>query len=849
MGFRKQLTLWIFFMLPALVYGQLPKSGLYFYTLDRNIDERTFLILNNNEPYKLSPQDEFTLDFDFFLRNTDKGIKFGYIFRIISNSETNFDFIINNESNAFLIIKNQDFPLKDKLPVEQWNHVSISFKKKQNSVSLRLNDKIIDCPYDLKDVKDLYISFGACKFKNFQTSDVAPMILKDAKVFHNGKEWHRWVLDKHGENIVYDLLKNKPAIVRNPYWIMDNHIFWKKAASFQSLAFPQFTFDSANDIVYVLDSLKLVSYSLSSGTERQLKSAPNVQGKFYNQLMFDPVSFRLMCYNMENEAIYYYNFATNIWKGYESSDKEPAHAHHNRYVSMKDKSFYLFGGYGFYKYNSDFYKINLITNQWNRYDFSHTIMPRYLAAMGGNTTGDKLYILGGRGAEMGRQELSPKNFADLFEVNPEKLSVKYLFDINPEGEGEDIYSNSLVVDKDDKNLYVLAYSNKTYKTSIVLKRINLEKQTVETLADSIEFYFQDITSFCDLYYSPKLSQLIAVIAYSNDQKTSQVNVYTLNFPPLKGSDILQAKAKKTDLTLFIIALGCAVTLSIGVLLLISRRKKKKKEEKNESVVLHYPTVKTTEDTLKEKNFYITKKSAILFLGGFEVFNKDGKNITGIFTPTLKYMLSLIILFTLKNNKGISSSRLQELLWFDKSEEAARNNRSVNLSKLRVLLQEVGDIDINSQNGYWTISLSDDVLSDYKETMRLIGKIQDKEITPKEDLMRFLELLSYGNLLPSIQLEWVDSFKTDFSNSVIDTLMSILNNRQNSFYDNPDIQLKIADSLLKIDSINEEAVRIRCKALIKMGKKSLAKTTFDNFSREYKSLLGEPYSGSIKNFME
>ncbi|GHT69277.1 hypothetical protein AGMMS50239_35780 [Bacteroidia bacterium] len=81
------------------------------------------------------------------------------------------------------------------------------------------------------------------------------------------------------------------------------------------------------------------------------------------------------------------------------------------------------------------------------------------------------------------------------------------------------------------------------------------------------------------------------------------------------------------------------------------------------------------------------------------------------------------------------------------------------------------------------------------------------------------------------------------------LISVLNNKQSLFYDNPIIQLKIADSLLKIDSINEEALRIKCKALIKMGKKSLAKTTFDNFSREYKSLLGEPYSGSIKNFWE
>jgi hypothetical protein len=225
MEFKKQLTLLVFFLLSTLVYGQLPKRGLYFYTHDRNIDERTSLILNGGDSYKLSVQDEWRLDFDFFLRDTDKGIKFGYIFRIISNNEKNFDFIINNASNAFLIIQNRDFQPKDKLLVEQWNHVSVTFNKKQNNISLRLNDEILDCPCDLKDVKGLHIGFGACEFKNFENSDVAPVILKDVNVFYNGKEWHRWILDKHGKNVVYDVLKNKPAIVRNPYWLMDNHIF------------------------------------------------------------------------------------------------------------------------------------------------------------------------------------------------------------------------------------------------------------------------------------------------------------------------------------------------------------------------------------------------------------------------------------------------------------------------------------------------------------------------------------------------------------------------------------------------------------------------------------------------
>ncbi|MDR2805428.1 MAG: hypothetical protein LBB85_07280, partial [Dysgonamonadaceae bacterium] len=254
-----------------------------------------------------------------------------------------------------------------------------------------------------------------------------------------------------------------------------------------------------------------------------------------------------------------------------------------------------------------------------------------------------------------------------------------------------------------------------------------------------------------------------------------------------------------------------------------------------------------EEIRKEKPCYDFNRKSILFLGGFQVFDKNGENITGEFTPTLKFILVLIILYA--NNKGISSWKLQELLWFDKTEEAARNNRNVNISKLRLILQKLGEIDITNQNGYWTIALPDDVLCDYKETLRLVNQIQNETTTAKEDLLRLLSLLDYGQMLPNIQLEWVDNFKTDFTNAVMDALIYLVNNEKNSFYNQPEIRLKIADSLLKLDSIHEEAIGIKCKAYIKMGKKSLAKATFENFSREYKLMLGEPYPGSGKDFWE
>jgi DNA-binding SARP family transcriptional activator len=831
-------------LISSLVYGQLPKTGLYFNAHSYDIDQRTSLILNEGKPYMLDKQDDLTMEFDVFLRN--EKIKFGYIFRIISNTDENFDFIVNNRLDAFFVVNMRDFHLKSVLTPEQWIHVAVSFSKKRDSITLQLNDETVECPYGLKDIKWLNISFGRCYFQNFPTNDIAPFILKNIRINRNNKELHHWDLDQHGENSVYDEMKNVPAVVHNPQWMMDARVHWKKIAEFQSAGFPQIAFDPVLSNIYILKPEELICYSLLTGLEQRLKSKPEIQGKFYNHLMYDPVFSRLLFYSIEKQRNYFYDPAENRWTDYQPDENEPTHAHQNRYISVGDSSLYLFGGYGFYKYNSDFFKIDLKTGNYSRHDFSHVIMPRYLAAMGGTAAGDKIYILGGHGAEMGRQELSPKNFSDLFEIDLKTLETKYLFDTDRNGGRENVYSNSLTVDEENRNLYVLAYPNKTYASSISLKKINLETQETESLADSIQFYFQDITSFCDLYYSRQLSKLIAVASYSKDRKTSDINIYTLDYPPMKMQDVIQHKAIPNENRLFYILAAILLLASVswisGKKIIKHRKNKKLPREKNKKTP-------DAENTQKETLFSNAENKSILFLGGFRVFNCEGKNITKEFTPTMKYILVLITLCSLKDNRGISSAKLQELFWFDKTEESARNNRNVNIRKLRVLLQELGKIDITNQNGYWTIALPDDVFSDYKETLKLVKKIQKGAVTKEEDILKILELLNYGSLLPNIQFEWIDGFKTDFANDAIYALMNVVNNTKNSFFNDLDIRLRIADALLKLDSINEDAIRIKCKTLAGIGKMGLAKSAFDNFSKEYRTMLGEPYQGSIKDFIE
>ena len=60
---------------------------------------------------------------------------------------------------------------------------------------------------------------------------------------------------------------------------------------------------------------------------------------------------------------------------------------------------------------------------------------------------------------------------------------------------------------------------------------------------------------------------------------------------------------------------------------------------------------------------------------------------------------MLILYTEKEEQGISATKIVDLLWHDKEERAARNNRNVALSQLRILLEKVGDIEFVSDANF------------------------------------------------------------------------------------------------------------------------------------------------------
>jgi two-component SAPR family response regulator len=117
---------------------------------------------------------------------------------------------------------------------------------------------------------------------------------------------------------------------------------------------------------------------------------------------------------------------------------------------------------------------------------------------------------------------------------------------------------------------------------------------------------------------------------------------------------------------------------------------------------------------------------------------------------------------------------------------------------------------------------------------------------KEEMMNLLNIVSSGELLPNLQIEWVDSFKSNFANDLIDLLVDVSQRREPAFSLSELVYL--ADALLIYDVLNDDALKLKCTSLVKMGKNGLAQTAYNSFAKQYLSLFGAGYNYSFSQII-
>lgn len=830
------------------VYAQ--EYGLQFKGQDYLLDERTGLDLTPNNFFEI--EEDLTLSFDLKAAFLKEQSTFGYIFRMISEENQNIDLLLSTSKTNKLVVVVGDrqtvLPLDDsKLLKNQWVTIKLNFQLNKNQFSLSVEDsKVIINTDSFSKQKFFKLFFGANKYKNFVSSDVPEMSIKDIKLFNKGSLISHFPLNQCGGDTTKDIVRNKEAIINNSSWLLCGHKNWKLDFKSEMGGIQLVAADEDKGIIFILSNSSLLKYHLEDKSIEKVPYKNKIALTLDHKVIYNKNDNKIYCYLKDKQLVASLHIENGVWSNLETfSTKrhQQVFQKHNTIFNAKENAIYTFGGYGQYKYNNSVGKLNLKDSTWVTLSENDSIFkPRYLA--GGDILNDSIYILGGYGSDSGSQLINPKSYFNLMAYSIKTNKFKEKFKVYPHL-SDMIVANKMWINPKNRNYYALISDKIKFNGYSKLLKGSLDNSKTSILGDSIPFKFLDIKSISKLFYIPTQQKLVAYNSYLNKENITGFSINSIAFPVLENKKIIPKNHFSKFYYYYLIG---SIFMMIVLFFYIKNQKNSTKviAEEKETVSDEEEIIeKKKQKNLNLKSLENESDYQIVFFGGFQVINNKQEDITSKFSPLLKELFLLIWMHTFKNNKGISSAKLIEILWYDKPPRKAQNNRSVNIAKLRGFLRELGSCVINKETGYWKITHDyNELKTDY---FQLLQVIDDKDNISKDRIDRLMKITEKGPFLFNLNYEWLESFKQDTSDKIIDTLITFADNFD--ITSDPDFILHLCDCVFNFDSISEEAVIYKCKAYNYKGNHSLAESTFMKFQKEYKLLYAQDFKYSFQEILE
>jgi DNA-binding SARP family transcriptional activator len=237
-----------------------------------------------------------------------------------------------------------------------------------------------------------------------------------------------------------------------------------------------------------------------------------------------------------------------------------------------------------------------------------------------------------------------------------------------------------------------------------------------------------------------------------------------------------------------------------------------------------------------------RTSQLSLFGGFQAIDKEGNDVSELFTPKVKELLLFVLLYTLKYDSGASVAEIDEQLWPGLDTKKVTNNRAVTLNKLRKILQRLEGISIITRNGTLVAELQESFKCDYVEAYNLCHLPEGMD---KTQLELFFNFTKKGKFLKGISWTWLDEFRGYTGNQIMDNLLklSVLYKEDKRL---PEIEA-ISKGILEYDELNEEAVWLQIWCLRQKNNMHQAKFYFETFRARYLESMAEPYLLNFEQF--
>ena len=824
-------------------------TGLRFYGYpDRAISDKTTLNLTPKSSINIAKS--FTLSFDISIWNVDE---FGFIFWMEGVdgqciSLANVDWKHPDTTYFDLAVDRTNTPIKIPLAKKNlsrvhWDKLDFGFDLANDKVTAHLNGAAVSSgSVELADEFSFDLLFGY----RTETSSVPQMALKNVKVISgldesdNSKLLHHWPLSEHSGSVVMDIAGDSQGLVENGKWLAERHVKW----SFLKELFIvncQVTYDDIRQRLIIVSADSLYYYYPTTDKLEKIPYAEPFEVYLDTDLMFDTVHDRLIAYYKNDGNISVWDERSRVWSVVDESFFTGEYNSSARFIDQEGVP-YLLGGYGYYKTKKSLQKYNFSTDRWDRMPDppeAFGCRANIVVCRGSNPA--EFYVSGGHGNQTGDQEAGFKKYYDLWKLNLDEYSWEMLWsekDLSTDVR-QQLKSTTLsrmVYSPDEDDIYVLI-SSSVGKTS-QLYRMGIKEPRLEEVGEEI--------SADNLYYNSSAQEFYTISIKRLDD-TIKMNIYSLSYPPLENLDIFAATVAgdgsgMSSLLIVLVILGIIILgYSAGVML-------KKKWPAPKVMMNQRPT-----SVGEISSVNISEKSSIQLFGNFRVTDRQGYDITAQFTPQMKELYLFIRLHSASNGRngngngngngaGVSTEQILAHFWPDIDPTKMKNAKGSAISRLRSLLNQVGEIHIETNNGIWALRNGEDVQCDYVRYCQAKAAMTNGD--NQKGSRAFLDIVEKGPLLPELNYPWLDSIQSDMMSDII----TLCDKTISELDVETDHILHWVNVVLLWDSLEEEALKTKLQILSQKGHHGAVKKLFNKFVEEYQETYDEPFSHDLKTMI-
>jgi hypothetical protein len=781
---------------------------------------------------------------------------FGNILRLLVNDQLNIDLLF--DSNPFAsghircVIGDSasgiSLGIDTTRLLNHWNTIRLVLNG-QTGELLVYHDQRLAGKQQLpaRERNSLRFFLGAHHYQGFANTDVPPMKLRNIRVLKNDKPVGFFPLNEHKGVIVHDTIAGRDGRVENPDWLNQHHFTWQKAADFTMPGPASVLFDADADKLYVFGRDSAYIYNIGTASVERAAYASGRQPFMPGtQSLYAPLLKKLYNIFPDQHLVSTYDAVQRRWDIPYPLDSQITVWHFSPFLSAVDTSIYVLGGYGHFSYHNTLLRYAINHKKWDTITpVGDRFIPRYLFGGGSNAAGDTAYFIGGYGSSSGKQIEHPHNLYDLMRYTVRDRKFQKIYTL-PKPAADVAFASSLVLEEGSQSFYALVYPNHTFDSRLRLLKGSLTSPSYTLLADEIPYPFQDITSFADLYYSPQSNKLLAVTLYLDSSQHTQVRLFDIAAPP--GVE-LYADTDAAHNNAWLWWGAGLVAVAAGMAFYYKRRRRQHGDSTLQAGPVASPLPPTglpveTVTPLENRAPFKRTRNALFLFGEFQLFDKEGVDVTRSFSPVLKELFLVICLHTIHTGRGVSSDKLIEALWPDKPSASARNNRSVNVTKLKNLLEGVEHLQLVKNDDY--LALVADPEHFYVDYAHYRSLVVENRQPGRQHILELSAIVSRGGFLSGLEKEWLDAFKADVSNTIIDHYMQFAG--QTAVPHDAALLAQLAGEVFYFDPLHEQALAIKCNALVALGKHALARKTYEQYCREYRKVYAADYEKTLPEIL-